>query len=352
MFRPCFALYGLLLPIAACGPSRPAPPVVDLAPATDTLISPVGEATDAVWLEDGRWVIIAPQDRAVELIDFGRKSVTRFGGAAAKNYSQPFDLFRTGDTIVVSDWQLRRATLWSLSGKLIRSVPAVDALRGALPRARDASGRWYFELRPPAGLDGSGNRDSAVVVRTGPDFAGADTIAQLAPLDVAEVTSEGRRRFERRLLSGQDRWGLGQDDALWVARVTQNRVDWIGADGKPKRGTELPDKVLPVTQQDRDVFLHRFPPELRSTAEQIPFAAIKPPFEAAFPGLDGSVWLVKSRVVGDSVRSNQVVDRSGTLAREVRHPGLGRMLAVGGGHALVAEQFDGGVRLLQFTLPE
>jgi hypothetical protein len=352
MFRPCSALYGLLLPIAACGPSRPPPPVIDLLPATDTLISPVGEVTDAAWLEDGRWVIIAPQDRAVELVDFATRSVARFGGSAARSYSQPFNLFRAGDTIVVADWQLRRATLWSLAGKLIGSVPAVNALRGALPKARDASGRWYFELRPPAGLDGSGNRDSAVVVRTGADFTGADTVARLAPLDVTEVTADGRRRFERRLLSGQDRWGLAEDGALWVARVTQNRVDWIGVDGRLNRGAELPDKVLPVTQQDRDVFLHRFPPELRSTAEQIPFAAIKPPFESAFAGMDGRVWLVKSRAVGDSIRSNQVVDRSGVLAREIRHPGLGRMLGVGGGHALVAEQFEGGVRLLQFALPE
>ena len=42
----------------------------------------------------------------------------------------------------------------------------------------------------------------------------------------------------------------------------------------------LPDRVLEVTQYDRELFYRKFPPELRATAERLPFAAVKPPFEA------------------------------------------------------------------------
>jgi hypothetical protein len=308
--------------------------------------------TDALCLSDDQWVIIAPQDQAVNLVDFIKRSAAPFGRTPAHAYQQPFNIFRAGDSLVIDDWQLRRATVWSLDGHMGRAIPARDAMRGALPRARDADGRWYFELRPLPGLDGAGNRDSAVIVRTQPDFSGADTVARLAPFDLAEVISEGRRRFERRLLSGQDRWGVLPDGAVWVARVGQNRVDWIDPDGRIHRGPELPDKVFPVTEPDREIFLQRFPQELRATAEQIPFVPIKPPFEGAFTAPSGEVWLVKSRAVGDSLRSNQVIGRDGALLREVRSHGHGRLVAAGQGRVLLAEPFEGGVRLYALPLPQ
>ena len=352
MFSPS-RLLAVALIATACGPSRSKAPIVVLPPGTNPLVSPVGEATDGVWLGGERWAIIAPQDKAVSLVDFSSRTIGPFGGArGAREYQQPFHIFRTGDSVAIADWQMRRTTLWSLDGKMLGVIPAVDALRGALPRARDGAGRWYFELRPLPGPDGSGNRDSAFVVRTQADFSGADTVIRLAPLDVAEVISEGRRRFERRLLSGQDRWGVLPDGSLWVARVQQNRVDWVGNNQAVHRGPELPDKVYPVSEPDRELFLRRFPEELRATAEQIPFAAIKPPFEAALTTPAGQIWLVKSRAVGDSLRSNQVVGRDGRLVREVRHYGHGRVLAVSPTAVLLAEPFEGGIRLFQIALPQ
>ncbi|HXW97726.1 MAG TPA: hypothetical protein VEI47_09080 [Gemmatimonadales bacterium] len=340
-----------LAAMAACG--RPGAPanIIRLTTPLDTVITPYGEITDAVWLGGQRWAVIAPQDRALAVADFGRRALSRFGGAMAKEIAQPFHLFRAGDSVYVADWFRRRETIWSLAGTMGSDVPALDAYRGALPKARDLAGRWYLELRPAPGPDGRGNLDSGVVLRTTPDLSRADTIGRLAPFDLVEVVSDGRRRLERRLLSGQDRWGVLPDGSLWIARITQNRVDWRDPAGKVTIGDQLPDRVLPVTENDRDLFLNRFDPGLRPTVSQIPFAAIKPAFETAVAAPDARLWLVKSRAIGDTLRDYQIIDRAGRLLGLASHPGLGRILALGGGYALVGEPFAAGVRLLLFRLP-
>jgi hypothetical protein len=344
---------GVLLPfLAGCGGAAARVPVTTLSATGDTVLAPYGEVASAAWLTESRWVVVAPQDRAVAVVDFAHHVLRPFGGGS-KRFAQPYDVFRAGDSVYVSDWQQRETTQWSVAETGGRVIPAVGLLRGALPRARDGLGFWYFELFPQARPDGSGNLDSAAVVRLSGDLASPDTVARLSPLDLAEVVSEGRRRFERRLLSGQDRWGVLDDGSLWIARVGKNRVDWITRDGKVREGASLPDQVLPVTQADREIFLRQFDDGVRPTVEQIPFVAIKPPFEAAFAAPDGNpaIWLVKSRAVGDSIRHYQLVDRSGRLAELVQHPGLGRVVAVGGGNALVVEHYAGGVRLLRFHIP-
>ncbi len=345
------ALLGLGALLAGCSAPKPTVVALALEPTSDTIIAPYGDVTDAVWLGDSRWALIAPQDRAVSVADFSRHSLASFVSARSRELEQPFHLFRAGDSLFVADWLRRRLTSWSLTGAMGGALPAADALRGALPRARDREGRWYFELRPAPGPDGSGNRDSAIVVRASDGVARLDTIGRLAPFDLVEVNSDGRRRLERRLLSGQDRWGVLPDGSLWIARATENRIDWRDPAGRITEGDQLPDPVLPVTDNDREIFLSKFDPGLRPTVSQIPFAAIKPPFENALSAPDGALWLVKSRAIGDTLRSYQVVNRAGQLIQTVTHRGLGHLLGLGEGFALVGEPFEGGVRLLLFRVP-
>jgi hypothetical protein len=189
------------------------------------------------------------------------------------------------------------------------------------------------------------------VVRASPDLTAFDTVARLAPLDMAEVAGESGRRLERRALSGEDLWGVLPDGSVWVARVYQNRVDWRSTEGEWLRGQPLPDRVLEVTRYDRELFYRQFPAELRTTAERLPFAAVKPPFEAGFTGPDGHVWLEKSRAPADSSRRYHEVDRQGRLLREIRVPGTGRIVAVGADAALVAERLRDGTRFIRFPLP-
>jgi hypothetical protein len=324
---------------------------VDLAASGDSVVTPYSEITDAAWLGDHRWAVVAPPNNVAAVVDFSHRTTTPLGGAKSREIRNPSGLFLANDTLYVADWGLRRLTLWTPQGRPVRAIPASDAVRGGLPRARDSAGWFYLELHPHPGPDGSGNRDSAVVLRVDPELGRFGSIARLAPLDIAEVVGDAGRRFERRVFSGVDRWGVLPDGSLWVARVYNNRVDWRSPDGKWTKGQALPDRVLEVTRYDRELFLRKFPRELRSTAQELPFAALKPPFEAALSDRTGLVWLEKSRAPADSSRRYHVVDRHGRLTEEVRVRGPGHILALGSGTALVAEPTPDGIRLIQLRLP-
>jgi hypothetical protein len=342
---------GAVLLLTACGPSKPIAPPLVLAPPTDTVQAPFSDAAGAVWLASGRWAVVSEGSGAVGIVDFRAHRVTSLGGPKTSELKNPFAVSLSGDSLWVADWGLHRLTVWDRDGRLVAKVPALDATRGALPRMRDLKGRFYVPMMPPPGPDGSGNRDSAAVVRVTPGLDHVDTVARLAPLDIAEIQGDAGARFERRVFSGTDQWGALPDGSVWVARVYHNRVDWRSPDGKWQTGEPLPDRVLEVTRADRELFVRTFPPELRSSAEQLPFAAVKPPFQSGFTSADGLVWLEKSRSPFDSTGSWHVVDRQGRLLREIRLRGYGRILAAGPGSALAIERDSAGTRMLQLSLP-
>jgi hypothetical protein len=336
--------------LSACGGAPQPAPVSELPPGSDTVLTSYGEVSEGVWLGDARWAVLAVQDETVAIVDFGRDAARPLAAGNPRLLRNPANIFVAEDTLYIGDWGLRRLSLWT-AGRLARSIPAPSVVRGTLPRARDTAGYFYLDFYPPPGPDGSGNRDSAAVLRTDSELTRVDTLARLAPADVAEVVGEAGRRFERRVFSGLDRWGILADGSLWVARVYDNRVDWRSPDGTWLRGEPLPDRVLEVTRYDRELFLRRFPPELRRTAQELPFAAIKPPFEAGLTDTAGEVWLEKSRAPADSVRRYHVVDRRGRLVREVRLRGRGRVIALGHGTALVAEPGPKGTRFVATKVP-
>ena len=334
-----------------CGASQPKTPVVEFTATGDTVLAPYADITEASWLGGTRWAAISPAEEVVAIVDPSRHTATPLGGRSSKDLRNPANIFVAQDTLFVGDWGLRRLTLWAPPGHLARAIPAPAITRGTLPRSRDAAGRYYLDLYPTPGPDGSGNRDSAAVILANPEFARIDTIARLAPLDIAEVVGDAGRRFERRVFSGVDRWGILPDGSLWVARVYDNRVDWRSPEGKWSKGAALPDRVLEVTRYDRELFLRKFPAELRRTAQDLPFAALKPPFEAGLSSPAGQVWLEKSRAPADSSRRYHVVDRTGRLVREVRIRGSGRILALAEQTALVAEPTADGTRLIAVPIP-
>ena len=341
-----------LLIVAACEKPKPPVPVVELRPTGDTVVVTFTEPPAAVWLGGNRWAVLGSNERYVALVQTDSGKQVRLGGAKSDSYKNPFALFRSGDSLWVDDWAMGRATAWTLGGTMAGSVPSAAGLHGALPRGRDAAGQFYFEVLPPSRPDGSGNRDSSAIVRATPDLSRFDTIARLSPFDLAQVQEAGGARYERRALSGTDGWGVLPDGTLWLARVFQNRVWWIAPSGSKIRGEALPDPVLPVQDEDREMFYRQFPEELRASAEKVNFAVVKPPFVRAMAAPDGNIWLEKSRAYGDSLRQWQEIDRTGTLVRVFRARTDGSLIGLAPGIALLAEPFPNGHRLLTFRIPQ
>lgn len=335
----------------ACAEPAPPTPVIRLTQTGDTLVAPVALFSEAELLSDGRWVMIAPVELQVQVVNFADSTVRPFPNMSTAEVPGPSTLLAAADTVMVGDWGLQRVTGWLTGESRLFAIPMPGEVSGALPRARDAAGQWFFEASVPAGRDGSGLADSGMVVRGDPLLARFDTVARLAPPDLAVMQREGGQRYERRVLSGQDRWGVLRDGTLWLARFRQNRVEWRRPDGTVIAMTKpLPDPILAVTEMDRQIYLQRFPEEQRQAARGQSFVELKPAFEAAFATPDRRVWLFKSAPALDSIRTFQVVDTTG-LQLVVEVPSRGYAIAVTADWILMGEQFPEGTRLLRYPVP-
>lgn len=340
----------LLAALAACASPPPPPEPVDLAPAADSIVTPWSDVGEAVWLGGRRWAVLAPGHAELRVADFDRGTLGPLAGARKDSFRQPYGIFRALDSLHVADWEARELSTWDLAGKAGGRIGVPAESRGVLPAARDAQGRYYVELRPITGPDGRGAGDSTLILRLRAG-GGADTVAALAPIELAEVATDRGRRFEARVFGGRDAWGVRPDGTVWVARVGQNRLDQLAPDGQVRRGPLLPDPVLQVTQVDRDLFVESHPPEMRRSADALPFAELKPPFERAFADPAGTIWLEKSKVVGDTARLYQLLDREGGLARIIRVDGFGRVRGASPDRALVTRFADGRMVLFEQALP-
>lgn len=347
--------YSFLLPavvLAACAEPKPPAATFAAAPSGDTLIVPVVHVSDAVPRPDGTWSILGIEEMAVYVADFAGDTVRAHPGITREEVPGAITLMGTGDTIFVGDYALQRVTAWLPDGRRVDAVPMPSQVRGAHPRARDAAGQWYFELWPSPGRDGRGVLDSGAVVRANALLTTFDTVARLTPPDVIEVEQDGRIRLQRLQLAGTDRWGVLRDGTVWLARVNQNQLFWYPASGAaPVSSSPLPDPIIQVTEMDRQVYISRYPEDQRSALANTRFAGVKPPFERAFADRHGRIWLFKSAVALDTVRTIQVADTSGVLFN-VSVPSYGVALGISDTEILMGEEFPEGIRLLRFAIPE
>ena len=255
---PCRLFVLLAVVASGCGPPRPPIPEEELLPfASDTVVTgwtelPVGAVSRS------RWVVVSADWDSAAFTSFATRSLEALRGRR-QPYLHPFQVFAYRDTIYLADWGLRRTTVWSPEGALLDSIPVAERLRGLYPRARDAAGNLYFQVDPVPGRDGSGNQDSAAVVRSSPDQTRFDTVARLAPLELAAMRRELETRLERRVFSGNDLWGAWPDGTVWIARRFRNELVTINPQGRVTRGPPLPD---PVFEELREHFGERETVEL------------------------------------------------------------------------------------------
>ena len=340
----------MLVAAAGCSPPKPAPVVV-VAPTADTLIVPAVGISNAAVRSDGTWILLAQLEDQLFVADFGSKTVKPYAGITKTDVPHPVTLISAGDSIIVGDWGLRRFTEWSPVGQRLNAWPAPDGLHGALPRARDAAGQWYFQISPDPKADGSGLIDSGAIVRGDPQLTRFDTLARLAPAEILKVGGVNGMHWQRRTMGGDDAWGVTPDGTLWVARVFQNFIEWRRPGAKKvEKSPMLPDMVLTMSDMDREIYVRRFPEDQRDEVRRLPNAPVKPPFEHVFATPDGRMWMSKSDTALAPVRHIHVVDKTGVLFN-VAVPSRGFALGVDGNFILMGEEFPGGIRLLRYPVP-
>ena len=225
--RPFAVALGLL---AACGEPTPPAPVVELTPGADTVSTGYAEVVDGQWLGGERWAVVAPLDVTVGIVDLGRRDVVPLGGEGTREIRNPSILFLVGRYTA-------RGRLGPAPGE------PVDQGRQARPRRagpRAAPGRASARpgTRAAAGTPNSSRRREGTAAAiaiprrssaASPKFERLDTVARLAPLDLAEVMGDAGRRFEQRALSGEDHWG-----------VTARRMGMGGSGLRESGGLALP----------------------------------------------------------------------------------------------------------------
>jgi hypothetical protein len=128
------------------------------------------------------------------------------------------------------------------------------------------------------------------------------------------------------IFSGRDLFGVLPDGSLWVARASNNAVDWLSADGKWNRGPSRSFSKVAVPQAEKDAFLEKLRAQMAQMGApagielSYPFADEKPPFGAGQTNPAGEVWLQRSRPWGDSIPLWDVVGRDGKQLRTVQLP--------------------------------
>ena len=343
----------LLLPAAGCGGGAGPGPVEEILPApSDTILTQWTEFPLATAV-GSRWIVVSADWDVARLADLEPRSLDPLGGPTQTAYLHPFHVFTFRDTVYLADWGKRRTTVWDTQGRLADSIAVADGLRGAYVRARDAAGQLYFQVDPEPRRDGSGNRDSAAIVRAPRSLARFDTVARLAPVELVEMRRENVLRFEQPVFSGSDLWGVWPDGTVWIMRRFRNQLESVDprGGGRRTRGPPLPDPVYEVTEADRELHLRSYPPDLRPKETDMAWAVLFPPFAAAFAGPDGSIWLEKTKPAADTIRRIQVLDRAGTLRRVLLLRGQGRLVAVGPEQLLIAVRFPEGIRLMGIRVP-
>lgn len=328
----------LALPLAACGEAKS--PLVVLDQPEATLGRSFQQVSNVVELSDGRIALAELRDRTFLFADFATGEATPVGVHAdtiARPDSAPglhkypgYVLPLWGDTIGLVDFAAERTTLWNERGDPLGVLGGRMVGGQNQPLHYDARRNGYKEdVRGVLGGLEPGDEvkfDSLNVLRIAPGDTVADTVARL------KLPVWGRGRFGEQtkivstIFSGRDLFGVLPDGSIWVARASDNSVDWRSPAGEWTRGPSRSYTRIAVSQQEKDIFLERLRQQMAQMGApagielSYPFADEKPPFAAGSTNPAGEVWLQRSRAFEDSVPVFDVVGRDGARTRTVQLP--------------------------------
>jgi hypothetical protein len=329
----------MILALGACGREPPVP-IVLLDRPEATLDRTFRQVSNVVELRDGRIALAELKDKTFVFANIATGETTPVGehadtirpdeAAPGKHRLPGYVLHFGGDTLGLIDFGAQRTTLWNERGQFLAILTGTSVGGYNQALAYDARGNAYKEdIRSVLGGLEPGQElelDSLSVLRIPPGDTLADTIAHLKLPVWGRGQFGAQQKIVSTIFSGRDLFGVMPDGWLWVARASNNAVDWRAPDGAWTHGPSRPSARIPVPQGEKDAFLERLRAQMAQMGApagielSYPFADEKPPFGAGQTNPAGEVWLQRSRAWEDSVPVWDVIGRDGRPIRTVQFP--------------------------------
>ena len=362
----------LAMVLTACGNGEKPAPLTVLDQPEATLDRTFQQVSNVIELRDGRVALAELKDKTFLFADLANGEVSPIGEhadtikpndpAPGKHKLPGFVLRFAGDTVALVDYAAQRTTLWTEKGDFVGVLPGAGIGGFNQPLSYDTLGNGYKEdIRTVLGGLEPGQQvalDSLALMRIHRGSTTADTIARLKLPVWGQGQFGEQQKIVSTIFSGRDLFGVLPDGSIWIARASNNAVDWRAPDGTWSRGPARSYESIPVPQAEKDAFLER----LRSQMAQMgapagielmyPFADTKPPFGAGLTDPAGFVWLQRSRAWGDSIPVWDVVGRDGRSVRSVQLPRNASLAGFGpGGHLyLIIREGENAQKIARYTL--
>lgn len=336
-FRVATAVF--LLVLASCGKDAPAPVTV-LDQPEFTLDHTFRQVSNVVELSDGRlaladikektFLFVNPANGETTLIGEHSDTIKKDDPAPGKHRLPGYVLHFGGDTVGLVDFGAQRTTIWNEKGEYLGVLPGGGVGGYNQPLNYDAKRAGYKEdVRSVLGGLEPGQElefDSLSVIRINPGDTVADTVARLKLPVWGRGQFGAQQKIVSTIFSGRDLFGVLPDGSIWVARASNNAVDWRSPDGTWTRGPSRSFATIPVPQDEKDDFLVKLRGQMAQMGAPAgieltyPFANEKPPFQAGQTNPAGEAWLQRSRAWGDSVPVWDVIGRDGKGIRALQLP--------------------------------
>lgn len=327
-----------LVGVGACN-SRKSPMVVLDKPEA-TLGRSFGQVTNVVELTDGRIALAEFKDKTFLFADFKTgeakpigihaDTILPFDPAPGKHKLPGYVLHLGGDTVGLIDFAAGRTTLWNEQGQFLSVLNAGGVGGHNIAINYDAKGNSYKEdVRSVLGGLEPGQElafDSLSVLRIPRGDTIADTVAKL------RLPPWGRGQFGVQvkivstIFAPRDLFGVLPDGSIWLARASNNAVDWRSPGGTITRGPSRSYTKIPVEDKEKDEFLERLRLQMAKMGApagielSYPFADEKAPFTAGATNPAGEVWLERARAFEDSIPVWDVIGRDGKEIEAVQLP--------------------------------
>jgi hypothetical protein len=350
---------GFVLALAACGETSS--PLVVLDKPEATLGRTFQQVGNIVELSDGRIAFPELRDKTLVFADFKSGETTPIGEhadtilpadpAPSKHKLPGYVVHFGGDTVALVDYATQRTSLWNERGQYLATLDGQGVGGLNLAVNYDRNGNAYKEdVRSVLGGLEPGQElmfDSMSVLRIHRGDTVADTIAKL------KLPPWGRGQFGEQvkmvstIFAIRDIFGVLPDGSLWIARGSNNAVDWLSPAGNLTRGPSRDYVKIPVSQEEKDTFLERLRQQMGRMGApagielSYPFAEEKAPFVSGMTNPAGEVWLERARAFGDSVPVWDVVGRDGQPIRAVQFPKATTLAGFGGEGRLYVIVKDG-----------